>query len=334
MQNRVVESSAFIAEHAKHIKLGTDEEFEAAAKIVEPLVKAWKPDSWSDFELHPSELKDQEKKAAWIFLIDTMNYAFWTEKSKTPFTVSYNGKNWTGYWSLCAAIKKYIEKDESILEPSFWANSKIEDWAKVFVSETETPIPFLEWRQETISEAGKWIVEKYEGSVYKMIKSCNKSALALTELVRANLKSYRDQCEYHGRTVYFLKRAQILPADIHYAFFGEKGEVADNCQFTDISSLTMFADYRVPQAINFFKLMHYDDFLMDQLRNHPHLEHGSELECEIRGCSIQAVEKLKTFIKYPAVNSVLIDFVLWPYAKEHTEEMKDIPIHMTCSVFY
>ena len=27
------------------------------------------------------------------FLIDTMNYAFWTEKSKIPFTVSYNGKS-------------------------------------------------------------------------------------------------------------------------------------------------------------------------------------------------------------------------------------------------
>ena len=334
MENRVRESADFIAKNAKHVTMGTEEEFKDAAKIIESLVKNWKPESWSDFELHPSNLKDQEKKAAWIFLIDTMNYAFWTPPGKVPFTVKYNGKNWTGYWSMCAAIKKYADNDESILEPSFWAKSTIEDWQKVFVSETETPIPFIEWRQQTISEAGKWICEKYEGSIYKMLKSCNKSALALTELVRANLESYRDQCEFNGRLVYFLKRAQILPADLHYAFFDEKGEVADACTFTDINEITMFADYRVPQALYFFKLIHYDDYLFNLLKTNPHLEHGSELECEIRGCSIQAVEILKKYINYPNINSVLIDFVLWPYAKEHTEELKDIPIHMTSSVFY
>ena len=334
MENRVRESAEFISKNAKHITMGTDAEFKAAAAIVEPLVKSWKPDSWSDFELHPSELKNPEKKAAWIFLIDTMNYAFWTENGKIPFTVSYNGKNWTGYWSLCAAIKKYIDKDESILDPEFWAKSTIEDWQKVFVSETETPIPFIEWRQQTISEAGKWLVEKYNGSVFQMIKSCNKSAVALTELVRSNLDSYRDQCDYNGKLVYFLKRAQILPADLHYGFYDEKGEVADACTFTDIHQLTMFADYRVPQAITYLNLMHYDDFLMNLLKTNPHLEHGSELECEIRGCSIQAVEMLKKYINYPPLNSVLIDFVLWPYAKSHSEELKDIPIHMTSSVFY
>lgn len=333
-ENRVVESAEFISQNAKHVKLGSDDEFMRAAFVVEPLVRAWKPESWSEFPLHPSELTDPEKKASYVFLIDTMNYGFWTEAGQTPYTVNYNGKPYTGYWSMCAAIKNEVLKNEKILEPSFWAESTVDDWAKIFASATETPCPFLEWRHKTISEAGKYLLKNWEGSTFKMIKSCNKSALALVELVRSNLESYNDQYEYNGRQCFFLKRAQIFAADLHFAFAADKNYVADACSFTDLDKLTMFADYRVPQALNFLGLIHYDDYLMTELKERPHFPPGSELECEIRGCSIAAVEKLKKFIKYPGVTSVLIDFVLWPYAKAMTKEMAHIPIHQTRSVFY
>lgn len=334
IENRVIESAEFISQNSKHVKLGTDDEYKKAAVIVEDLAKKWRAESWSDFPLHPSELSDPEKKAAYVFLIDTMNYAFWTETGHKPYTVSYNGKPYTGYWSLCAAIKNAVLKDEKILDAEFWAKATVEDWGKIFTSETETPCPFLEWRQKTISEAGRYLINNFEGSTYKMIKSCNKSAVALAELVRANLDSYKDQYEYHGRTVYFLKRAQIFAADLYFAFAADNNYVAEACSFTDINKLTMFADYRVPQALNYLHLIHYDDYLMNELKERPHFPPGSELECEIRGCSIAAVEKLKKFISYPKITSVLIDFVLWPYAKENTELMAHIPIHQTRSVFY
>jgi len=34
------------------------------------------------------------------------------------------------------------------------------------------------------------------------------------------------------------------------------------------------------------------------------------------------------------LNSIFIDYYIWDYSKEHTEEMKHIPIHKTRSVFY
>lgn len=52
----------------------------------------------------------------------------------------------------------------------------------------------------------------------------------------------------------------------------------------------MFADYRVPQILNFYGILKYDDYLMKKLKSNPHLNKFSEEEIEIRGCSIWSVE--------------------------------------------
>jgi len=330
----VKESALFISQHSEHVNMGNDEEFSTAAELLDPILNSWKQDGWSDFPLHPSDLNCKEEKAAWVFLIDTLNYAFWTPENQIPYQVTFNGKPYTGYWSLCAAIRNEVSKSHRVLQPSFWANATIEEWAEIFKSDNETPIPFLEWRQKTISEAGRYVISQFNGSVFEMIKAANKSALKLVDMVYHELTSYQDFCDYKGRKVYFLKRAQIFAADLHYAFIGDTGTVADVCTFTDIDKLTMFADYRVPQVLNYLNLIHYDAYLSQELLSNPHFLPGSQLECEIRGYSILAVEKLKSFIKTNNVTSIIIDFVLWTYAKEHSEKMNHIPIHKTSGIFY
>ena len=88
----VVESAEFIYSHSINVKLGTDADYKEAAALVGPLVAEWKPESWASNPLHPAHLDDPAQKAAWIFLIDTLNFAFWTPPGKAPFTVNYNGK--------------------------------------------------------------------------------------------------------------------------------------------------------------------------------------------------------------------------------------------------
>ena len=55
---------------------------------------------------------------------------------------------------------------------------------------------------------------------------------------------------YQGSLIHFYKRAQILVADLWAAFGCQTS--SDNghfASFVDISRLTMFADYRVPQIL-------------------------------------------------------------------------------------
>lgn len=327
---QVRESAQFILENSKLVHLGSDESYEKTAKIVQPLIDSWKPDSWSANGLHPAHLNDHKAKVSWIFVIDTLNYAFWKPPGKPLFTVKYNGKNYTGYMSLCAAIRRALDDGIPILDPHFWIKATIDDLEKIFKSETETPISLIDKRLETMREASNFIINNFNGSTYDMIASVHNSAVRLVNLIADNLSSYNDRAEFHGKKVSFLKRAQIFAADIHYGFIGDNDSV---CHFDDIDKLTMFADYRVPQVLQYLNLLKFSDELTETLRNKPHLEAGSETECEIRGCSIAAVEKFKKYLSSNA-NSVLIDYCLWDYAKLNEEKMKDIPIHKTVGIFY
>lgn len=77
--------------------------------------------TWKTHDLHPKEMN--EKSLDWyftnksplinvrIFVIDTMNFSFWAKD--VLFTVPYKGKNYTGYWALCAAINRAIDVNRS-----------------------------------------------------------------------------------------------------------------------------------------------------------------------------------------------------------------------------
>lgn len=129
----------------------------------------------------------------------------------------------------------------------------------------------------------------------------------------------------------FYKRAQILIADI-WACFDDQGLG----HFEDIDTLTMFADYRVPQALVGTGALTYEESLVQDLHQHVPLSPGSERECEIRGGSIHAVECIRQALAEQGihVHAVLLDFFLWDYAKREAESLKTIPIHHTRSIWY
>lgn len=97
--------------------------------------------------------------------------------------------------------------------------------------------------------------------------------------------------------------------------------------------------FRVPQCLCYLGVLEYSPELSRRLRAGGHLPVGSEEEVEIRGCSIAAVERIRSLLsaKSPRgqlVTSAQIDFYLWNFAKTHSNEMEDYPIHRTLTVFY
>lgn len=67
---------------------------------------------------------------------------------------------------------------------------------------------------------------------------------------------------FKGKRVSFYKRAQILVADL-WGIMEARGEG----DIISIDWLTMFADYRVPQALVYFGALRYSDALMQALKN-------------------------------------------------------------------
>lgn len=65
--------------------------------------------TWSTHELHP---KNKDRMAIdFIFTMDLLNFCFWSDDPcGVLFTVEYHGTQWTGYWSLVAALQRAIEE--------------------------------------------------------------------------------------------------------------------------------------------------------------------------------------------------------------------------------
>ncbi|XP_026177478.1 queuosine 5'-phosphate N-glycosylase/hydrolase isoform X1 [Mastacembelus armatus] len=285
--------------------------------------------------LAPAPASDQDLN--WVFVVDTMNFSFWPDKQGQQCEVTYKGTTYTGYMTLCAAISRAMDEGIPITDPKYFSQTSVEELAHILRSDNEAPMPMLQERHQVLTEGGRVLLE-HGGSFRSFISQAGKDARKMLELIVEKIPSYRDEAIYEGKRVSFYKRAQILVAD-SWAIMESRGEG----DIINMDWLTMFADYRVPQALAFLGALRYSDTLMQTLMNEEVLCSGDRREVEIRGCSVWCVELIKNHLHKLVqerdghtcnINSAIIDFYLWPYAKQHHKDMAHIPIHHTRCIYY
>lgn len=104
-------------------------------------------------------------------------------------------------------------------------------------------------------------------------------------------EGFRDHTVYKGHQIFLYKRAQIFAADLWGAFKGQGyGE------FSDASSITMFADYIVPAVLQQLGVLRYSSSLTSTIEKQSEVWSGSEEEVELRACSVYAVEKMRELL--------------------------------------
>ncbi|XP_055978500.1 queuosine 5'-phosphate N-glycosylase/hydrolase [Sorex fumeus] len=333
------ESARLVAERSRDVRVdaegvrGVAERLRAAAAEPALSLGGWK----ALHELNPRAA--DEEAANWVFLVDTLNFSFWTEPDARKCLVRYKGREYSGYWALCAAVNRALDEGIPITSASYYATVTLDQVRHVLRSDTEVPMPLIEERHRILNETGKILLEKFEGSFLNCVRKSGKSAQKLMYLVVENFPSYRDVAEFEGERISFYKRAQILVADTWSVFEG-KGDGS----FEDISTITMFADYRLPQVLAHLGALKYSDELMEKLLKGEELANGSRQEVEIRGCSVWCVELIRDCLlelldktgekASREINSILLDYYLWDYARDHREDMKAIPFHRTRCIYY
>lgn len=332
------DAAKLIAETSKDVTINMDGVKELAQVMYKCVkdgtytIKSWK----TDHELNPQTMK--KSTVDWIFVADTLNFSFWSPDEKKKYMVRYKGKEYTGYWSWIAAFNRALDNGIDLTDPKCYTSISKEKFVDIFKSDSEYEIPMLEERYDVLREAGNKLLEKYDGSFVNCIDRCENSAQALLQLVVKEFPSYRDEAEYNGKTVAIYKRVQILIADIWACFEGQSyGE------FHDIDTITMFADYRIPQALVQFNAMEYSDKLITFLNKGQLMNTGDRYEVEIRGCSIWAVEliceetkkllKADDSTKDAMINAIIIDHYLWDYRRQHASEI-DVPFHRIRCLYY
>ena len=300
--------------------------------------------------VHP-QIADQEG-VDWVFFIDALNFSFWNFSSgnNKQYLVTYKGTTYTGYLAFCAAVCRTLDSGIPLTRPSFYSIITEDQLNAFLMGDHEVECPLIKERVSCLHEIAEVLNQKYESSFVNCIKQCeafgNQKAQKLLDLIRNEFPCFRDEAEYNPQAdlpafkVSFMKRAQILIADIWTLFEGK-----ELGQFDDINSITMFADYRIPQSLQYFGALKYSDELIKEL-NKPEqvMEHGSIYEIEIRGCSIEAVnrivaksQKLLATVDVHIskhLNCVIVDYFLWGFRREKADEMLHYPYHKVRSIYY
>jgi len=121
-ETQVLEGAEYVYDNAIDVAIDYQSTKAAAAMIYEQMQKKeYSTKTWSAHELHP-KAKD-ESTVAFIFTMDLLNFSFWSElDDEERFAIEYQGKKWTGYWSLVAAIQRALEEDIPITSSDFWQN--------------------------------------------------------------------------------------------------------------------------------------------------------------------------------------------------------------------
>ncbi|KAG1780522.1 hypothetical protein EV702DRAFT_724823 [Suillus placidus] len=378
--NPVVSSAEFVLEQTNVVKINNDAVKRATQYILQKVAsESYTPRTWRTHPLHicPPEPYDPDDILTgaclnWIFLISSLNFSFWSEKEGRPdrygveWRTSWSSETMTvhtGYWSLVAALNRALEEGIPIIDPRFYSSEILcpdSLIAHVFraAPQSAESMPLLNERLAIMREVGAILCnDDFGGSYLGFLEAFQRrhanqgTALDLVQFITDSFPSFRDERMFNGRRVYFWKRPQILVAETWASFYPENPytphPIFPGPSGAHISTLTMFADYRVPQILHHMRILTYPQSLKHDLRTGTYLEAGSIEEMSLRAASIVAVERIRSEMMRCGsdweASCVLIDFYLWDLAQrlqggeecvEGIETEDVLPAHRTRSIWY
>ena len=172
----------------------------------------------------------------------------------------------------------------------------------------------------SLNDLGGHVARDHGGRFEAVIDAAENSAERLVGRL-AGWDSFQDTSFYDGLAVPFLKRAQIVAADLARAEAGE---------FNDLQRLTMFADNLVPHVLRLDGVLTFDPELVNRIDHEDLIAHGSPEEVEIRACAVRAVELLVA--ERSDTTAAQIDQLLWRRGQQ--PRYKAVPRHRSRTTAY
>ncbi|OGG30697.1 hypothetical protein A2973_01525 [Candidatus Gottesmanbacteria bacterium RIFCSPLOWO2_01_FULL_49_10] len=256
-----------------------------------------------------------------VFLQDVVNFCFWAPKGKPRWEVEYPvGIRQNGWYALAAVFERALAEGIPILDTAFLARLTREDTRHIFRGAGETPIPLLAKRQQFLKSGGEILSQTCLGSVDRFIDSVGRDAAKLARSIVTNFPSFEDSVTIDGRRITFYKRAQICVYDL---------SLLPRQRIQNLSALTAFADYKLPQLLRRLGAIHYTKPLERRVDSMKLIPQGSREEVEIRAATIWAAELVAQNLGIPAV---VVDNALWLHATTTPQSAK--PYHRTLTTCY
>lgn len=298
-----------VAAKSTHVKIDMDKLNAFCKEIADKPVYV----KYFDCPDHISIESSDEDVAAYVFIMDALNFCFWPS-------------DWE-YADLSKGVATAM-KDPTFARPANLAKMTVEDVRKSIFSGKDFPL--IEERHRAIVELGQVVDAHFKGQFLEVLRSVDFDGPKLLDLVARYFLKFQDHSIYQGEQIFFYKRAQILVGDLFGAFDQRAGAI----RIANIERLTCFADYRIPQILRHKGVLVYDDDLKNRIDNKVELIHGCVEEVEIRACMVHAVELMRDQLRIAGVNwsAVEVDWLLWQIGEDMRFDIS--PHHRTLSIYY
>jgi hypothetical protein len=271
-----------------------------------------------------------ERTVNWVLLLDALNFCFWSLPGEPRWQVEWHGTQLNGYNALAAALTEAMRAGRPLHDAAYLASLDAAELGEILrPAPSSPPIPLFEARLANAREAGRVLLERYEGQFANAVLAAERGAVRLAQLLARDFPSFADVASWNGRPVPILKRAQICVADLATLFNGEGwGELAA------LDELTAFADYKLPQLLRHEGILVYAPELAAAVDSYTLIPAGSRGELEIRAATIWAVELLRRSLAARGVvrRASEIDYRLW--AESQVALPDERPYHRTLTIFY
>ena len=207
----VLRSTAAVIRQAEDVSIDMDAISATAGRIAR---SGAAPPAWNT---HYHFTGDERSVASFVLVLDTLNYCFWPEPR---WVFDYEGEILDGYWALASSLKTAIRAGRPILDARYLSRMTPNELAELLGGQGR--LALMEQRAAGLRELGRLALDRYDGDLAAIVESAGGDAIRLVEIARDCLPSYRDCVEYGDATVWLLKRAQILAADLYGALAGER----------------------------------------------------------------------------------------------------------------
>ena len=314
MLDKVLETSKFVVDNAKHVKINYDK----ANELIDELLKF---DNVHYLTKVPYGVYDMSTRDIINFLLiyDSIDFSFW---GNPKWTINVNGKDLDGGIALLHCIFNMFDGRDSLEVYKQLENMTLEDFKEILKGNID--IPLLEERYKIVSSIAEIVNKKMNGSFYDYIKDMNTDQ-EIFKTILNNFSGFEDTRTYKGQTVYFYKLAQLLTSDIlHVIENKEQKEV-------DYSNLLGCADYKIPQVMQGFGILEYDTKLSSLLETKTEIEENSEYEVEIRASMIVVINYIWEQID-KIIDKIDINDFIWSKGQDKTKKYK--PYHLTRTKSY
>ncbi len=259
---------------------------------------------------------DEEARIGFLFALDAISFSYW---GRPKWEIEFHSKTYQfGTQAMMASLARAIEENIPISDPAHLAVMTPEELRHLLRGNVE--IPLLEARVQILHEVGTVTQKEFNGDYRKILAAASLDAVKLVSLLTSIFSSFHDGSYYHGHSVYFHKRAQLLSSDIHHCIH----------PLTSIDAITACADYKLPLVLRRYGILQYTPCLQRKIATEEQLEAGGEEEIEIRAHTIHAVELIKERIE--GVSSSQLNDYLW--LEGQTRLPRDEPYHKTRTIAY